>query len=55
MSEPKPYVLALNGVLFGVVAAFGIGVYHANQRQYTDELEAGRTDRGLQSSLGSVG
>ncbi|GAB3672255.1 sensor histidine kinase [Halopiger thermotolerans] len=40
MSEPKPYVLALNGILFGVVAAFGIGVYNANQRRYTDELEA---------------
>ncbi|RKD95675.1 sensor histidine kinase [Halopiger aswanensis] len=40
MSEPKPYVLALNGVLFGVVAAFGIGVYNANQQRYTDKLEA---------------
>uniref|UniRef100_A0A8A2VKH3 histidine kinase n=2 Tax=Haloterrigena alkaliphila TaxID=2816475 RepID=A0A8A2VKH3_9EURY len=38
MAEPKPYALALNGVLFGIVAAFGIGVYNANQRRYTDEL-----------------
>ncbi|WP_339103609.1 ATP-binding protein [Haloterrigena salinisoli] len=38
MEEPKPYVLALNGVLFGVVAAFGIGVYNASRRRYTDEL-----------------
>lgn len=40
MQEPKPYVLALNGVLFGVVAAFGVGVYNASRQRHTDELRA---------------
>ncbi|GAA0656877.1 PAS domain S-box protein [Salarchaeum japonicum] len=33
MGELKPVVLALDGVLFGAVAAFAVGVYHTRQRR----------------------
>lgn len=40
MEQAKPYVLALNGILFGSVTALGVGLYSARQRMSTDELEA---------------
>ncbi|WP_430503476.1 PAS domain S-box protein [Haloparvum sp. PAK95] len=40
MEHAKPYVLALNGILFGSVTALGVGLYSARQRMSTDELEA---------------
>ncbi|MGB9985916.1 PAS domain S-box protein [Salarchaeum japonicum] len=38
MGELKPVVLALDGVLFGAVAAFAVGVYHTRQRRTMDTL-----------------
>ncbi|MEE6208981.1 PAS domain S-box protein [Salarchaeum sp. III] len=39
MGELKPVVLALDGVLFGAVAAFAAAVYHTRQRRTVDRLQ----------------
>ncbi|WP_435101069.1 PAS domain S-box protein [Halarchaeum sp. P4] len=38
----KPWTLALNGVLFGAVVAFGVGVYNARQERMRADLEQRR-------------
>lgn len=42
MGQPKPYVLAADGVLMGTVAAFGVGLYDVQRRQSRRDLTAER-------------
>ncbi|MFC7165220.1 PAS domain-containing protein [Halospeciosus flavus] len=42
MHALKPVVLALDGVLFGAVATFGVGIYSARTDRHTEELERER-------------
>ncbi|GAA0308432.1 hypothetical protein GCM10009066_22560 [Halarchaeum salinum] len=44
MHDLKPVILALDGVLFGSVAAFGVGVYNARQRRTEADLERSREE-----------
>lgn len=42
MGTLKPWVLALDGVLFGSVAAFAVGIYNASQERVRGDLERSR-------------
>ncbi|SDZ76414.1 PAS domain S-box-containing protein [Haloplanus vescus] len=44
MHELKPWILALDGVLFGSVTAFGVGTYNAAQQKARDDLERSREE-----------
>ncbi|QLC34861.1 PAS domain S-box protein (plasmid) [Halarchaeum sp. CBA1220] len=44
MRDLKPFVLALDGVVFGAALAFAIGVYSARQRIARDELARSREE-----------
>jgi len=44
MHSLKPWILALDGVLFGSIAAFGAGVYSARRRRTEADLERSREE-----------
>ncbi|GAD53001.1 hypothetical protein MBEHAL_1761 [Halarchaeum acidiphilum MH1-52-1] len=44
MHRLKPWILALDGVLFGAVAAFGVGVYSARRRMTETDLQRSREE-----------
>ncbi|GGM59625.1 hypothetical protein GCM10009017_07170 [Halarchaeum rubridurum] len=44
MHDLKPWILALDGVLFGSIAAFGAGVYNARRRRTEADLERSREE-----------
>jgi len=44
MGSLKPWILALDGAVFGSVTAFGVGVYNAERERARDDLERSREE-----------